>query len=63
MLRNIVLLKEQMLTRLTQIDVLVDQNSYEKIRDKYLDSFGKDDIIKVYDEINQTLADCPIMVD
>jgi hypothetical protein len=29
----------------------------------YLDRFGKDDIIKEYDMVNQFLSDCPVMID
>lgn len=62
-LKSIVELKDQMIQKLNDAGVQVDSSNYEKIRDKYLDSFGKDYIIQVYDEINQALSDCPIMVD
>lgn len=49
--------------RLVEVGIDVNFDSYEKIHDMYLDKFGKDDIVKMFDEINQSLADCPIMVD
>lgn len=62
-LKNIALLKEQMWNRLVGVGIDVNFNSYEKIYDMYLDKFGKDDIVRMYEEINQAFADCPIMVD
>lgn len=62
-LKNIAFVKEQMWNRLVGVGIDVNFDSYEKIYDMYLDRFGKDDIVKMFDEINQSLADCPIMVD
>lgn len=52
-----------MWNRLVGVGIDVNFNSYEKIYDMYLDKFGKDDIVRMYEEINQAFADCPIMVD
>lgn len=62
-LHRITHLKEKMWERLKQINIKVEFSSYEKIHDMYLDRFGKDDIIKEYDMVNQFLSDCPVMID
>ncbi len=62
-LKKVESLKNEMWNKLKEVNIEVDFNNYEKVHDKYLDSFGKDYIIKMYEEINQALSDCPIMVD
>jgi hypothetical protein len=62
-LKNITFIKEQMWNRLVGVGIDVNFNSYEKIYDMYLDKFGKDDIVRMYEEINQSLSECPIMTD
>jgi hypothetical protein len=49
--------------RLCKENVKVDFDSYEKIYDTYLDKFGRDYIVKMYDSVNLSLSDCPIMID
>jgi hypothetical protein len=49
--------------RLRKEDVKIDFDSYEKIYETYLDKFGRDHIVKMYDSFNLSLSDCPIMID
>jgi hypothetical protein len=63
LLEKIGKLKQQMWDRLCKENVKVDFDSYEKIYDTYLDKFGRDHIVKMYDSVNLSLSDCPIMID
>jgi hypothetical protein len=52
-----------MYDRLAKVGISVDFSNYEKIYDIYVDKFGKDDTVRMYEEINQSLSECPIMTD
>lgn len=62
-LHRLVTIKEIMWKKLIEVDIVVDFDGYEKIHDMYLDRFGNDSTIREYEEINQSLSDCPIMTD
>lgn len=62
-LNNISILKDQMFQRLKGVGVLVDSNNYQKIYDAYLENFGNDAIIEMYDKINRALAEYPVLID
>ena len=63
LLRNISHIKEKMWNKLIEENVKVDFDSYEKVYDTYVDKFGNDDIVKGYEEVNQSLRECPLMID
>ena len=62
-LKNIEQLKQKMVVRLLSVGSQFDTNSYEKTHAMYIDKFGKDAIVIEYENINQLLSDCPVMID
>ena len=62
-LKNIEQLKQKMVVRLLSVGSQFDTNSYEKTYEMYVDKFGKDATVIEYDNINQLLSDCPVMID
>jgi hypothetical protein len=63
LLRNISYIKEKMWNKLVEGNVKVDFDSYEKVYDTYVDKFGSDDIVNRYEKVNQSLRECPLMID
>ncbi len=63
LLKDISRIKEKMWNKLVEGNVKVDFDSYEKICDNYIEKFGNDDIVKGYEKVNQSLRECPLMID